>query len=380
MSEPTVLVLGGGVGGVVAANELRRRLKERARVVLVDRNAQQSFAPSYLWAMTGARKLAAITRDLRRLERRGIEVLVGDVQEIDLAGRAVTVEGKALAYDWLIVALGAQLAPEAVPGLADAHTFYHAAGAERLRDALASFQGGRVVLAVAGMPYKCPAAPYEGMMLLESYFGARRVRHNVELALYTPEPQPMPVAGPALGEAVQELLAHKGIAFHPRMQLAAVEDGGLRFQDGTTAPFDLLVAVPPHRAPHVVQQAGLTDDTGWVPVDTHTLETQHERVFAIGDVTRIPLFDGLPLPKAGVFAHAEGRVVARNIAAQILGRDERLEFDGHGSCFLEAGGGMAGMARGGFLAQPRQITMRSPSRVWHWGKVAFERYWLWKWY
>jgi sulfide:quinone oxidoreductase len=380
MSEPTVLVLGGGVGGVVAANELRRRLKKRARVVLVDRNPQQSFAPSYLWAMTGARTLAAITRDLRRLERRGIDVIVGDVQEIDLAGRAVTVEGKALAYDWLIVALGAQLAPEAVPGLAQAHTYYHAAGAERLRDALASFQGGRVVLAVAGMPYKCPAAPYEGAMLLESYFHSRRLGHNVEIAIYTPEPQPMPVAGPALGEAVQELLAHKGIAFHPRMQLAAVEDGRLLFQDGTTAPFDLLVAVPPHRAAPVVQQAGLTDDTGWVPVDSHRLETQHERVFAIGDVTRIPLADGMVLPKAGVFAHAEGRVVARNIAAQILGRDERAEFDGHGYCFLEAGEGRAGIAQGDFLAQPRQISMRSPSRLWHLGKVAFERYWLWKWY
>src|SRR3990170_34533 len=141
MSEPTVLILGGGVGGVVAANELRRRLKERARVVLVDRNAQQSFAPSYLWAMTGARTLAAITRDLRRLERRGIEVIVGDVQEIDLARRAVTVAGRAVGYDWLIVALGAQLAPEAVPGLAQAHTFYHLAGAEQLRDALGSFTG-----------------------------------------------------------------------------------------------------------------------------------------------------------------------------------------------------------------------------------------------
>ncbi len=206
------------------------------------------------------------------------------------------------------------------------------------------------------------------------------MRHNVELAVYTPEPAPLPVAGPALGQAVQELLAHKGIAFHPGKKLAAVEERALRFDDGSSAPFDLLVAVPPHRAPSVVQQAGLTGDTGWVPVDERALETQHEGVFAIGDVTLIPLFDGKPLPKAGVFAHAEAQVVARNIAARILGLAKREAFDGSGSCFLEAGGGMAGMARGDFLAQPRQITMRSPSRVWHWGKVAFERYWLWKWY
>jgi sulfide:quinone oxidoreductase len=380
VNEQTIVVLGGGVGGVVAANELRRRLKERARVVLVDRNLQQSFAPSYLWAMTGERTPASITRDLRRLERKGIEVIVGDVQAIDLPRRAVTVAGRAVGYDWLIVALGAQLAPEAVPGLAQAHTFYHLAGAEQLRDALGSFTGGRVTVVVAGLPYKCPAAPYEGAMLLESHFRARHVHHNVELAVYTPEPAPLPVAGPALGEAVRDLLAHKGIAFHPGKKLAAVEESALRFDDGSTAPFDLLVAVPPHRAPRVVQQAGLTGDTGWIPVDAHTLETEHEGVFAIGDVTRIPLFDDMVLPKAGVFAHAEAQVVAHNIASRVLGLPKREAFDGKGYCFLEAGGGRAGMARGDFLAQPRQITMRSPSRVWHWGKIAFERYWLWKWY
>ncbi len=380
MDQQTVVVLGGGVGGVVAANELRHRLKERARVVLVDRNAQQSFAPSYLWAMTGERTPASITRDLRRLERKGIEVIVGDVQEIDLARRAVAVDGREIGYDYLVVSLGAELAPEAVPGLDQAHTFYHLAGADQLRDALGSFKGGRVTVVVAGLPYKCPAAPYEGAMLLESFFHSHRLRHKIELAVYTPEPAPLPVAGPALGEAVRDMLAHEGIAFHPRMQLAAVDDGRLRFDDGSTASFDLLVAVPPHRAPPVVEQAGLTDATGWIPVDAHTLETQHEGVFAIGDVTRIPLFDGLALPKAGVFAHAEAQVVAQNIAARILGLAKREAFDGSGYCFLEAGGGRAGMARGDFLAQPRQIGMRSPSRVWHWGKIAFERYWLWKWY
>lgn len=380
MSTQTVLVLGGGVGGVVAANELRRRLKERARVVLVDRNPQQSFAPSYLWVMTGERRPEAITRDITRLERKGIEVVADDARRIDLAQRAVAVDGREISYDYLIVALGAELAPDALPGLAGAHTYYSLAGAERLRDALATFEGGRIALVVAGLPYKCPAAPYEGAMLLESHFHARHVRHYVELAVYTPEPAPLPVAGPALGEAVQELLAHKGIAFHPRMQLAAVEDGRLRFQDGTTAPFDLLVVVPPHRAPQVVRDAGLTDDSGWVPVDQHTLETKHEGVFAIGDVTRIALPDGMVLPKAGVFAHGEAEVVARNIAARILGHGKGGQFDGTGSCFLEAGGGVAGMAQGDFYGDPRQITMRSPSRLWHWRKVAFERYWLWKWY
>ncbi|MDZ4278144.1 MAG: NAD(P)/FAD-dependent oxidoreductase, partial [Dehalococcoidia bacterium] len=162
--------------------------------------------------------------------------------------------------------------------------------------------------------------------------------------------------------------------------LTAAENGQLRFEDGSDAPYDLLVAVPPHRAPSVVREAGLTDDTGWVPVDQHTLETQHEGVFAIGDVTRIMLPDGLPLPKAGVFAHGEAEVVARNVASRVLGSTAHARYDGKGYCFLEAGGGAAGLAQGDFFAHPRQITLRSPNPLWHLGKVAFERYWLWRWY
>lgn len=380
MAEPTILILGGGVGGVVAANELRKRLRKRGRVVVVERQLQQSFAPSYLWVMTGARDPRAITRDITRLERKGIEVVNGQVQGIDVSRRTVTLDGREIAYDYLIVALGAELAPEAIPGLVNAHTFYHLAGAERLRNVLASFEGGRVAIVVSSLPYKCPAAPYEGAMLLESSLHRRRLRHKTGLAIYTPESQPLPVAGPALGGSVQELLAHKGIEFHPRMTLTAVEDGVLRFEDGSAASSDLLVAIPPHRAPQLVREAGLADESGWIPVDQSSLETRFENVFAIGDVTRVPLPDGMALPKAGVFAHSQALVVARNIAAHILGRAGGAEFDGHGYCFLEAGEGTAGMAQGNFYAQPRRINMRSPSRMWHWGKAAFERYWLWKWY
>ncbi|MDZ4278047.1 MAG: FAD/NAD(P)-binding oxidoreductase, partial [Dehalococcoidia bacterium] len=213
IGKPSILVLGGGVGGVVAAGELRKRLKDEARVVLVERNPLQSFPPSYLWVMTGERKPGAITRDITRLERKGIEVVAGVAQGIDLARRSVAVDGREIAYDYLVVALGVELVPETVPGLPQAHTFYDLPGAERLREALRAFGGGRVAVVVAGMPYKCPAAPYEGAMLLEAYFHKRHVRHKVELAMYTPDPAPLPVAGPGAGEAVEELLAHKGIGF-----------------------------------------------------------------------------------------------------------------------------------------------------------------------
>lgn len=380
MAEETIVVLGGGVGGVVAANELHGRLKDKARIVLVERNPLQSLPLSYLWVMTDERRPEVIIRDISRIERKGVEFVTGEVTRIDLAQRTVTAGKREITYDYLIVALGAEMAPDGVPGLAAAHTYYDLAGAARLRDAVVAFEGGRIDLVIAGLPSKCPTAPYEGAMLLEGFFHSRHVRHRVELALYTPEPAPMPVTGPTTGEAVRELLAHKGVAFHPNKQLASVKGQEIRFEDGETVSSDLVVTIPPHRAPQVVRDAGLTDDSGWIPVDRRTLETKHEGVYAIGDVTRIALHDGMPLPKAGVFAQAEAEVVARNIAARVLGQAKRERFDGKGYCFLETGGGTAGLAQGDFFAEPRSIPLRSPSPVWHWGKVAYERYWLWKWY
>ncbi|MCH8025894.1 MAG: NAD(P)/FAD-dependent oxidoreductase [Chloroflexi bacterium] len=380
MDDPKIVVLGGGVGGVVAANELHGKLKEKAQITIVERSVKQSFAPSYLWVMTGERKPDSISRDISHLDRKDIEVVAGEIERIDTGKKSVTVSGREIAYDYLIVALGAELDYESVPGFASAHTFYQLDGAEKLRRELKTLKGGRVSIVIASTTYKCPAAPYEAAMLLEGYFHSRHTRHNMELAIYTPEPAPMPVGGPTLGEGLQEMLAHKGIEFHGEQQITAIKDGELQFEDGSTAPVDVPIVVPPHRAPAVVKDSGLTDKTGWVPVDKTTLETKHEGVFAIGDVTYIPLGDGMMLPKAGVFAHGQAEVVARNIAYQILGHAKREKYDGTGYCFLEAGGGVAGMAQGNFFAEPRHISMRSPSPVWHWGKVAYERYWLWKWY
>ncbi len=380
MSEPTVVVLGGGVGGVVAANELHTKLKEKAKVIVVERSPHQSFASSYPWIMTGDRKPDAITRDITGLERKGIEVVAGEVESIVTKSQTVVVSGHEIGYDYLIIALGAELDYGAIPGLAKAHTYYTLEGANALRPVLAAFTEGRVAIVIGGVPYKCPAAPYEGAMLLEGFFHARHIRHNIELDIYTPDPSPMPVAGKESGEALQEMLAHKGIRFHGEKQVTAVKKRKMQFADDTSAEYDILITVPPHKAPEVVAAAGLADDSGWVTVDRLTLETGTEGVFAIGDIVSIPLFDGMQLPKAGVFAHGQAEVVARNIAAIILGHAKREKYDGTGYCFLEAGGGVAGMAQGDFFAEPRHITLRTPSPIWHWGKVAFERYWLWKWY
>jgi sulfide:quinone oxidoreductase len=182
---------------------------------------------------------------------------------------------------------------------------------------------------------------------------------------------------------VRQMVESKGIAYHPEHAVVKIDPQARRiyFTNDTTADFDLLAYVPPHRAPKVVREAGLCGESGWVPVDRHTLETKFPGVYAIGDVTGIPLAIGKPLPKASVFANAAAKVVAHNIARAITGRGEAQTFQGRGACFLEIGDGRAGFGSGNFYADPKpQIRLYPPSRWRHYGKVLFEQYWLHRWF
>lgn len=384
MAGHTVVVLGGGIGGVVAASVLRRELLPEDRVVLVDRSAEHTFAPSLLWVLTGARTGAQVCRGLDGLGRRGIEVLRGAVTEIDPERRTVVAGGERLAADALVVALGADLDPERVPGLATAgNLFYTLEGAERLRDQVATVERGQVAVVIAAVPFKCPAAPYEAAMLIDHVLRRRRVRDRVTVSVYAAEPGPMGVAGPEVSRGVVALLDQRGIDYHPGVQLASVDAPGatLTFADGSLARYDILAAVAPHQAPAVVRDSPLAGPAGWIPVDAATCETRFPGVFAIGDVTSIPLTMGKPLPKAGVFARAQAEVVAHTIAARLRGRGQERRFDGEGACFVEIGGGAAGFARGNFYAEPApRVRLYRPGRHWHAAKLAFERDWWKTWF
>jgi len=384
VARKTVIVLGGGIGGLVTANELGKRLGREHRVVLVEKNAQHAFAPSFLWLMTGDRKPEQVTRPLRQMVRPGVEVIQAEVHSIDLANRRVVFNSRQLDYDYLVVALGAELAPEAIPGLSEGgHTFYTLEGTLKLHDAIQKFSGGTVAVVVSAIPYKCPGAPHEAAMLLANFF--RRRGETVTIHLFTPEPQPMPVAGPALGEALQQMLKDKGVNFHPRHKLTAVnpQTRELSFEGREPFSYDLLAAIPPHRGPHLLREAGLTNEAGWVPVDRATLATQYENVYALGDVTALPIPGRwkpdvpMMLPKAGIFAHAQAEVVARRIAADITGGGASDVFYGEGYCMLEVGESLAGFASGNFFAEPSpQIQLRKLGKTWHLGKVLFEQWWL----
>ncbi len=382
MAGETVLVLGGGTGGLVAANHLARN-KGGARTVLVERDPVYRFAPSFLWVMSGARRPEQVTADLRRLTHRGVELVQAEVRAIDTtAGRVETSTGP-VPYDRLVVALGAELAPDALPGFTEAaHSVYTLEGAVSAGRALEEFEGGRVVVVVSRLPYKCPAAPYETALLAEALLRKRGVRSGSTVEVYTPEPFPMPTAGPVLGEALQGILEQRRIGFHPEQSVERIEPEAreLVLTSGERVAYDLMLGVPAHRAPAPARESSLAAETGFIPVDRATLATNAEGVFAIGDITTIPVAGGKFLPKAGVFAHGQAKVVARRIAAELSGRAASDAFEGKGACFLEMGGGVAAYATGDFYAEEApQVTLRRPGRHWHLGKVALEKYWLRRW-
>lgn len=380
-SIQTVVVLGGGIGGVSTANRLRRRLDRRYRVVLVNREPDFSFAASYLWVMAGTRTAQQVTRPLKRLERRGIDVVLGDIEDVDPVRRSVSVAGRSLEADHLVVSLGADYATDAVEGLGEhGETFATLGGAQALAPRIGALTKGRVLVVTAAPLYRCPAAPYESAFLIDAALRRSGVRPNVEVAVHSAEPAPMGVAGPNVSAAVTTMLAERSIDYRPSHQIDRVESGRALFTDGAVEPFDLLVYMPPIRSPRVIAASPLGTQSGWIEVDRGTLATAFPGVYAIGDNAQIPLSIGKPLPRAGVFAHAEALVVADNIAAAVEGRPAHARFDGHGGCFIETGFARAGYGSGNFFAEPSpQVEIKAPSRRMHLGKVAFELNVMRKW-
>lgn len=367
-TQSHTLILGGGFGGLAVANALRAELPEAHAITVVDAAERFFVGAGKTWMMLGERTFEQISQSRAALLEPGIRLIEARVDAIDVEGGHVAVGDEELAWDHLVIALGADLDMTRVPGLAEAaHTFYTVEGAERLAFELAQFAEGDLVILIPAAPFKCPPAPYEAAMLLHGALEARGVRDRVRMSVHTVEGAPMATAGPAMGQFIRDQLAARGIAFHPKRATAAVDGAARRvlFEDGAEAPYDLLIAVPPHVAPEVVRAAGLVDAWGWIPVDPLTLRVQSpgglEGVFAIGDVTTLPLpgrFNPdarLVLPKAGVFAQAQGRVVADQIAAALLGRDPRLAFDGLGYCYLETGDRRAVRAEGSFFELPHPV-------------------------
>jgi sulfide:quinone oxidoreductase len=381
--KKTIVILGGGIGGIVTARELRKNLGNQHRIILVDEQPVYAFAPSFLWIMIGWRTPEIIQKSLSLLEKYGIEFRQAIVEEISVEEKTVRTNHGALEYDYLVIALGADIVPQIIPGLVESSlTFYSLAGAIEMYGMLKEFSGSRVAIVISDLPYKCPPAPYEAAFLLESFF-SRRGDSGKKIEIYIPDALPIGVAGQVAGMRIASMLRERGISLAPNKKLVSVDKPGKRmlFGDGTSFEFDMLIAVPPHRVPPVIQRARLTDTSGWIPVDPKIMRTEFPGIFAIGDVTTIPAQNGLSLPKAGVIAANQAEVVASVIACEINQHGFRKEFTGTGFCFIETGNGRAGYIGGNFFSESSPgVILHEPNVTYHWGKVVFEKYWLWRWF
>jgi sulfide:quinone oxidoreductase len=371
MSATKTVILGGGFGGISAANTLRGLLGPEHEIVVIDESARFHVGAGKTWIMLGERSSEQISRPRASLLAPGVTLVEAKVGSIGLSERTVSHGRESLKWDHLVIALGADLALSRVPGLKEAaHTFYTIDGAQRLKVALEQFSGGDVVILIPRVPFKCPPAPYEAAMLLHHAFEERGLAAKARLEIHTTEGAPMATAGPEMGRYIKGELEQRGIEFFPQKTTARVDGRTKRviFEDESEARYDLLIAIPPHEAPQVVRDAHLTNASGWIPVDPKTMHVKQpptaRDVYAIGDVTVVPLPGrykpdvGLSLPKAGVFAEAHGRIAAHQIAAQVLGRAPDEEFDGKGFCYLETGAHQAVKAEGSFFDLPHPVMQK----------------------
>lgn len=382
----TVLILGAGTGGIVTAHQLSRLAGNDGEInpvniILFEREEKNVLGPLLLWLMAGKRAPDQVYRATRRLEGDGIEVVLGDIEKIDPEEITVTVGGSEYRGDYMVVALGMEQKP--YHRLNDfGYDFYSIAGADALHEHLEEFGGGRVAVVVPSLPVKGPTAPYQAALLIDDLLRKKGVHDVSEVALYSPEPEPLPLAGGELAGVVRSLLDEKGIRYFPAHQLASATKQTLTFENGVTAPYDLLVYTPRFQCPEVVRQSGLTGPSGWVEVNPHTLETAFPGVYAIGDVTDIPLEWGDALPKTGAFAQKQAQTVAWNLAQKICGTEgEPLQYKGEGQLYIETGEGKAGTIEGVFYAWPfPEVHVHKPDHFGVLAKVWSEKVWWFKYF
>ena len=369
-----IVILGAGFGGLAAGSMLRSQLSQEHSVVVIDRKKEFMMGLVNLWILHGDRKLEDAQTPLTGLNAKGIEYLNDEVAAINAKGKSVECKshGK-MSYDYLVIALGSELAPERVAGFVGrGYNLYDAPQVPLLREKLLSMKKGKVAVCIMGMPYKCPPAPYEASLLIHDMLERNGTRKEIEIDVYAPAPIALPVAGPEVSREVVAIIERHGIHFHASHKLKTVSDT-LEFENGAVQNYDALVGIPQHRVPDVIKSSGLAAGD-WMAVDRKTLRTNFENVFAIGDVTEIKVGQ-LAIPKAGIFAEAQAKVAAQQIADEINSKPpSSAAFDGKGFCFMETGNGQAGYVDADFFADPAPVVRLEPaSRQNYEKKHDFER-------
>ena len=387
--EKHILILGAGFGGLTAANLLQKNLSSLSapaeyQISITDRKDYLMMGLVNLWILSGIRTLEDSKIALDRLENKGISFLNGEVTAIDTVSKTVTIRRSStlrLEYDYLIIALGTEYAVEEVNGFLENGSFnlYDAEQVPNLREKILSLKKGRIAICIASVPYKCPPAPYEASLLINNILVKNGTRDSIDIDIYTPTSIALPVAGAKVSQDVINLLNDNHINFHPLHKIKTVLDKEMiEFENGNKVKYDLLIVIPPHKVPEVIRNSGLIKQgRNWINVDKFSLKTDYPSVFAIGDVTEIKVNENVAIPKAGVFAEAQAKVVTQQIIDDIENNRNKLsssKFDGKGFCFMEVGDKKAGYIAADFYNKDGPVTLlETPSEESYKKKLDFER-------
>ncbi|WP_027499192.1 NAD(P)/FAD-dependent oxidoreductase [Rhodococcus sp. UNC363MFTsu5.1] len=349
----TVLILGAGFGGLELAACLSESVADEARVVLVDQSDSFMFGFAKMDVLFKGATEDSVRIPYRDLVRPGVEFRRETVTSIDPRTRRVVTDRSEYEPDTLVVALGADYEPGATPGFVeDGHEYYSIDGVGRLRARLDDFTGGRVLLGILSVPFKCPPAPYEGALLLHDELVRRGLRDRTSIHVLSPMDSPIPVSAET-STALVEALAERGIEYSPGRLVHALDPSAHRAHTRAgDLDYDLFIGIPKHRVPDVVEASGLTEGgaDGWVAVDQRTLATPFPGVYAIGDCA------DAPVPRAGVFAEDAARTVASVIAARARSTPQpEVKYPGRGACHIEFGGGLVGKVDADFLSGPAPV-------------------------
>jgi sulfide:quinone oxidoreductase len=344
-----VVIVGAGFAGLELAARLSGSLADAVQVTLLDRNDAFLFGFSKLDVVLGRKAPSDVLLRYADICKAGVEFRQETVTAIDPRERRVTTDQGSYAADFLAVALGADYDLAATPGFQEGgFDYYSLPGAERLRDALADFTAGTVLISVLGHPFKCPPAPFEGAFLLHDLFVKRGVSEAVDIRMTFPMAAPIPVTK-EVSQVFLSALDERGIEYAPRELVVGLDarQRTARLASGGSVPYDLFIGIPVHVVPEVVKRSGLAVD-GWVPVDQTNLATRFPGVYALGDVAT----GARTVAKAGVFAETAAQVVAADIAARLRGGEPPPPYEGTGTCYAEFGDGMVGKMEVNFLGGP----------------------------
>ena len=377
---PHVVILGGGFGGLSAANEIRSSLdSSRVKITIIDKKDWFMVGFAKLWIMNGTRTFENSVGSLNELPKKQINFIKDEIIEINPKNNFIKTKSENISFDFLIVSMGAVLAPEKIPGLVEnGFNLYDHNQLEKIHQKLNKIESGKIAIVIMGMPYKCPPAPFEASLLVDSMLRKRGIRDSVQIDFYSPAPITLPAAGPEVSKQILDLVNSEKIIFHNSKKIKCVESKKLIFENDE-ADFDILLAIPPHVAPKVIYDSDLAKEPGFIPID-RDCKTPYQNIFAVGDVTSLVVTDSMAVPKAGIFAEGEGITVAKNIISKLESKETSVLFDGKGGCFLESGRDTASIIEVDMFTDPKPSTnLTDPTSDNLSKKLDFEKERLSKW-